>query len=664
MHRITTLISGLLLAGAALAAEGPGTPQAAFDVDLRPGEDPALHGEMTLELPGSGPLGMTLGPGFTLTSVEMPDGEIDRQGERGVILHPDGATRAHLAWRGTPPAGSRAATIDAAEVWLPAAAGWYPRPAERYLGYELSLTLPRQLQAVADGSRVADETTGERRRVAFRHHPPATGINLFAGEWEQRSRAAEHGTVYTFFPEHLADYHDLYLERTAAYLDEYSEWIGPPAHETFSVAAPSRPVGLAFAGLTLIGERVVPLPFIPETSLPHEVVHNWWGRGVYTDREHGNWSEALTHYMGDYHQAAARDPERAGRMRSDWLHAQAALPEADDYPLRAFQQNRGTIDEIVGYQRGAFLFHTLRRKLGDEGFDTAVRRFYQEHRHTSASWPDLRSTFERAAASVDRSPERVAAIFEAFLERTGTPELRMDERTLEVTPEEDSYRVSVEVAWDEDAGYRAAVPMVLTGEGGSEARRTVSLAPGERRRVELTVDTPPEYLQADPGHHVYRDLARGERVPVLRGTLLAEEVRLSTPWDGLLQTARHTLEGSVAQGEPDADKPLLIIDEPDAIREALEAINACFMRRSPPTDKRPAAWASTTGGGQPLIAIAAGSGAEAERALQRLGRYGRHSYVGLGDGHEAEEGLYRPADRHGLRLPLAEHVERSGEPSD
>ena len=43
------------------------------------------------------------------------------------------------------------------------------------------------------------------------------------------------------------------------------------------------------ASLTLLGPRVIRLPFIFKSSYPHEILHNWWGNGVYVDYASGNW---------------------------------------------------------------------------------------------------------------------------------------------------------------------------------------------------------------------------------------------------------------------------------------------------------------------------------------------------------------------------------------
>jgi len=640
---------------AVAAPAWPDTPQAQLDVQLDPDEG-RLEGGMTIQLPDADPLSLTVGPGFRIERVELDGGRKETLGERGVIIHPEDGSRARLHWSGGVQGRGRGAELTPSGAWLGAETGWYPRPAPRRMGYRLRVAVPDSLQVVAEGTRVGERQTEGWRHVEFHHPAPALGITLFAGEWQQRGLGAEHGMVYTFFPDSLEAHHETYLEQTARYLDEYGEWIGPPPHGTFSVLATPHPVGLAFAGFTALGERVIPLPFIPKTSLAHEVVHNWWGRGVYTDYDAGNWNEALTYYMGDYHQAVRRDPEEAQRLRGDWLRAQAALPDAADYPLRDFRRNRGTVDEIVGYQRGAHLFHTLRRDLGETVFDEAVRRFYARHVHQEAGWSDLEAAFRDAATAEDGDARRVEDLFEWFLTTTHRPALELDERTLEIDRDEHgSFRVRAKIGWDGD-GYPVLVPVALEGDEDRLDERTFRLQPGERKRIELTSSEPPAFLQADPDHHLYRQLASGEGVSILRDTLLAESVILATPWDDLEAAASRALDGELRRGAPDRDRPLLVVAPRDAVGEHLEAARSCITERIPPADGHPVAWASTTGGGQPLIAIAAEDAESGRRALQRLARYGRYSYVGFDGGHDAETGLYAPADRHGLRLPLSDQL--------
>jgi hypothetical protein len=82
--------------------------------------------------------------------------------------------------------------------------------------------------------------------------------------------------------------------------------------------------------LTYLGIDVLRLPFIRSTSLGHEVLHNWWGNGVYPDYARGNWSEGLTTFMADYAYREREGGEAATAARLAWLRDYASMPPGDD----------------------------------------------------------------------------------------------------------------------------------------------------------------------------------------------------------------------------------------------------------------------------------------------------------------------------------------------
>src|SRR5699024_8765979 len=130
------------------------------------------------------------------------------------------------------------------------------------------------------------------------HHPRSASIEVATGPWQLRERDVAGITLRTLFPATLdGAFADTYLTHAARYLEMFQARLGRFPFDSFTIAATPEPVGLAFPGFTLLGERVIPLPFIPHTSLAHEIMHAWWGTGVRLDHRQGNWSEALTTYL-------------------------------------------------------------------------------------------------------------------------------------------------------------------------------------------------------------------------------------------------------------------------------------------------------------------------------------------------------------------------------
>ncbi|RYF96248.1 MAG: hypothetical protein EOO02_22385, partial [Chitinophagaceae bacterium] len=70
------------------------------------------------------------------------------------------------------------------------------------------------------------------------------------------------------------------LAPLSKYLSYYQSWIGQYPYSQFSVIENIAETGWGLPGFTLLGPSVLRLPFLLETSLPHELLHNWWGNGV------------------------------------------------------------------------------------------------------------------------------------------------------------------------------------------------------------------------------------------------------------------------------------------------------------------------------------------------------------------------------------------------
>ena len=105
----------------------------------------------------------------------------------------------------------------------------------------------------------------------------------------------------------------------------YRERLGPYPFSKFAVVENFLPTGYGMPSWTLIGKNVIRLPFLLDTSLPHEIVHSWWGNAVEVDYTNGNWAEGLTTYLADYLLKEVNQPHEALEYRRKLLRDYAAL---------------------------------------------------------------------------------------------------------------------------------------------------------------------------------------------------------------------------------------------------------------------------------------------------------------------------------------------------
>ncbi len=479
--------------------------------------DPAeqrLAGELIQPLPEGGRF--TLHEGLAVDEARCGDRPLtlSRDDDGHWELPPCDATLT-LGWQGTLPAQGREARrgLGEAGTFLPTRGGWYPHLSENAGPLSLDIHTPPGQRAVGSGSLVEETETENGLRARF-HHPHTRGVEIAAGPWELREREVDGVTLRVLFPQALdAAFGETYLERAAHHLAAFQTRLGRLPFESFSIAASPAPVGLAFPGFTLLGERVIPLPFIPDTSLPHEIMHAWWGAGVQVDYADGNWAEALTTYLAD-HAVAEAEGEDAD-LRRGWLLDLAALPAAHEPTLREFRGGPDPAGRLIGYQHGALFFHLLRHKLGDTAFDAALRAFAERWMHRTADWQALEAAFSDAAG------EALAPFFAAWRDRPGRPELALEEVRFEAESD-GGWLHGVLVQRGEHAPWPLDVPLVVETQDGPVA--LTQRMEGERQPFALPLTERPLALEVDPDARLLRH--PGELPSVLRRLLLDPETRL------------------------------------------------------------------------------------------------------------------------------------------
>ena len=555
-------------------------------------------------------------------SVRIDGGELHGR----AVLRSARGTEREVRWRRPVPA-------DARGFHLPAGSGWYPElpggnEDEGLASYRVRLDLPAGQVGVVPGTLLEEKVEAGRYRARFEFPHPSPGIDLMVGPYQVTTRelstaGGKRLRLRTYFHAEVASLAGDYLDAAGGYLDLYEGWIGEYPFGEFSVVSSPTPTGYGMATLTYLGVEVLKLPFIRATSLGHEVLHNWWGNGVYVDYASGNWAEALTTFMADYAYKEREGAAAAREMRLAWLRDLAALPASADFPLREFVARTHSASQVVGYRKGAMLFLMLRDTLGTETFDAALRDFWREQRFRVAGWAELQRAFEQA------SGRDLGRFFAQWLRRSGLPRPRI--AGAQAVPGEHGWRVRLTLAQDEPA-YALAVPVVVRTEDGEESH--VVALEGGRKTYELKTQARPIELALDPQARVLRRLGPGEAPPILRRVALDPATRSVFP-SGALGGAARALAARLAEhgvretgaAQPPGEEPLLVIGL-HADVEAWLARHALAPRPASLAGKGSAqAWTVARAAGAP-IAVVSGDDAAALEALGRpLPHYGAQSYV-------------------------------------
>ena len=274
---------------------------------------------------------------------------------------------------------------------------------------------------------------------------------------------------------------------------------------------------------TLLGTKVLRLPFIINSSYPHEILHNWWGNGVFVDYEKGNWCEGLTAYLADYLIAENRGKGTDYRMTtlqkySDYVRG------GKDFPLTEFRSRHSSASEAVGYGKALMFYHMLRRLLGDEGFRKGLRGFYAANKFNTAGFAQLRQAFEKVTG-----PGRLKPFFEQWTARAGAPALAI--KSVNLTKGQFGYDLEFTLAQTQDGpAYELEVPSVIYLEGVEAPRmKTLTMKSKEETYHYNSALLRPVRLEIDPEFDLFRRLSPLETPPTLSRLLGAVKPDVIVP---------------------------------------------------------------------------------------------------------------------------------------
>jgi aminopeptidase N len=430
-------------------------------------------------------------------------------------------------------------------VFLSGSSGWYPDFGYPLMTFDLDVKLPPSWDAVSQGARIEHDRGRKKASVVWRSPEPQDSLYLVAAQFTEYVKTAGPVDAMVFLRSPDRNLADQYLDATVRYIEMYDRLIGPYPYRKFALVENFWETGFGMPSFTLLGPRVIRLPFIINTSYPHEILHNWWGNSVYPDYEKGNWSEGITAYLADY---LLREQQGGGvEYRISTLQKYADYVRGSrDFPLSQFRSRHSPSTEAVGYGKALMFFHMLRVELGDDVFRKGLREFYRRYKFHFASFDDIRRTFESVSGKDLRQE------FEQWVMRTGAPQLTVGKSS--VVPDPPGFLVTAQLEQVQPGeAYHLRVPVAVTVEGEPRAFQTTADMTGKQFELKLRVPAMPLRLDIDPEFDVFRRLDRDEIPPAISQALGAKKMLVVLPSgaDPALLTAYREFSQALARSGPD-----------------------------------------------------------------------------------------------------------------
>jgi aminopeptidase N len=418
----------------------------------------------------------------------------------------------------TPPGEGVLSVIGADGIFLIGV--WYPKPDQLCL-YHLSVTLPEGYEAVSEGEKVEKRAKNQKTIFTFDFPHPLDGVNLIATDRYKIAKDHFDGVdIFTYFFQEDEGLAKTYIEHTKKYLKLYGDLITPFPYKRFTIVENFLPTGFSMPTYTLLGQDILRLPFIPETSLGHEILHQWFGNLVYIDERGGNWAEGLTTFLADhlYEEEKGRGFEYRKGVLIDY---QSYVNDRNEFPLKDFIERTDEASKAIGYGKSLMVFQMLKKMVGEAEFYNSIREFTAKMRWRKASWNDIKRAFEKYYH------EDLTWFFNQWIDEKGLADLSLEE--VEVKPSGAKFEVAFTVVQKRKV-FILDFSVAVSSDFGKTTQ--VFHLQRDKERFEMIVDDLPQKIVLDEEYDVARRLSLSEFPPVLARLLGEEKPIIALPLSG------------------------------------------------------------------------------------------------------------------------------------
>ncbi len=520
---------------------------------------------------------------------------------------------------------------DSSDFFFSSESYFYPQSKANLVIFEMRVSLPEPWQVVSQGKRLGDQLSGERRILSWKSSNPSEEIYLVGSRFHVYE--AEHNglDLYAFLLQKEDALADRYLETAKGYIDFYSKLIGPYPYEKFALVENSRQIGYGMPSFTLLGSRIIRFPFILHSSYPHEILHNWWGNGVFPDLKQGNWSEGLTAYLAD-HLLLELQGKGAPYRFQEMMKFLNYVNEENDFPLGEFRYRDSMASQAIGYAKLLMVFHMLRTEIGDENFLKGLQKFYATCKYRYAGYEEMRQIFEKV------SGRNLNRFFEQWVHRKGAPTVSLRQASYVFDKGRHNLKLTVEQS---NPVFKLKLPVAIwTSDAEVAGIHYVELV-ADKQDFDFKLSAEPVAVRLDPYNDVFRRLGAEEAPASLGQTYGAQTVTALLPEEPGYQKFAQMVAKRIFTGDENAPEGSLWVfgrDHPmrKAFVEQLQKSGVVVTERGIQIHDKSYPWdnhsfvftlSRTDQKKGAMTWVIAGSAESVPGLIRKLPHYGKYGYL-------------------------------------
>lgn len=242
-----------------------------------------------------------------------------------------------------------------------------------------------------------------------------------------------------------------------------------------------------------------------EALVAHEIAHQWFGDSVTQTTWADLWlSEGFATYFAalfiekhdgddafrDYLRTAAQEYFTYEKQRNGPIH-DTSTPDL----MRLLNPNN--------YEKGAWVLHMLRKRLGDDAFFRGLRNFYNSYREANATTEDLRMALERS------SGKNLRSFFARWIYGSGHPVYEWSSQAVETRNGNNTVTIVLKQTQAGPA-FLDPIPITVTSEG--KTTRVTAYPKNKLATVTVRTGKVPLSIQIDPEDTLLKELVTGQMV--------------------------------------------------------------------------------------------------------------------------------------------------------
>lgn len=299
---------------------------------------------------------------------------------------------------------------------------------------------------------------------------------------------------------------------------------GPPVLKNLTVSPIPGTFGQGFPGLVYLSTlayldpRFRPVAmqsemqrlFYSDIMHAHETAHQWWGNLVASAGAEDDWiMEALANYSALLYIEKTKGARSVDQVleeyRSDLLKKTegGGTVESSGPIIWGGRLNSSKTPDawrVITYEKGSWIVHMLRRRLGDERFLAMLGQLRRQYQYQTLSTSEFRAVAASALPPKSFDPE-LEAFFEQWVYSTGIPSFKM---THSVQGKAPNLRVTGTIVQaDAPEDFSTEVPVEIQFAKGKPVVKWVRTANGPAP-FSVPVRQAPAKVLLDPGGAVLR----------------------------------------------------------------------------------------------------------------------------------------------------------------